>query len=617
MGISDVAVKTFDSSGSQSLCRTNEYSGNEEIKSSFISKCQKMYISGSGETVIPGSLRTFPTTKSMDTFNINSDTDAISDITLNIEFKLKRPSLNTLNGGAGAISIPAFAAPGTGYQNGEKVNFIQGGEDKGGVGTVVTTTGGAVESVNVTTPGSGYAAPYPGQVVLRSQRTDFLDTGTEATAVYDFLQGVTDWNANVSKDIILGLIDKVEIKLGSLTAQTLTADDIYIRNLTELGQPFTFSAPFETAYRVGHGGGGVQQPIGENNVWKHHYTSDDAVLVIQAACSIPFIGRSKDMSRSLLQAGALTNSVTAKVYYNNIYTSHTTPGGSHYQILSAGDAVRQPDDWPPPPTPHVPVEEDFLDTSYFKSFITVKTHKISETEKNFISKNIIHKVLNTSTNVTKDIRKNTTLTPSNESDVTDVEVDLENVSLNVSHLLIGIRLPHTHNQTLSVKATGSPSAQDLRWNTVDNQLSTPFSVIDSQTFNAPTDDVMPPDNLFGYMPNAIESMELVIGSDRTGFIKGASAKIGGCENFTLLNSDKNSAHYIVTLAEKAFDTSGVPFSKCNNKKLLIKLNNYIFKKVGVTPNPLSDATYTQDAIITVTACGTKVQTVVGGSMSFM
>ena len=604
MGISNVAVKTFDSSGSQSLCRTNEYSGNEEVKSSFISKCQKMYISGSGETVIPGSLRTFPTTKSVDTFNINSDTDAISDITLNIEFKLKRQSLN---GGTGVIiTNDATFIGGSGYQNGETVNFTQGATGLGGQGTV-TVAAGEVSAVTVTTPGTGYAPSDPVQLLV-SQRTDF--SGTIAEATYNFVEGATTWNANVSKDIILGLIDKVEIKLGSLTVQTLTADDIYIRNLTELGQPFTFSAPFEnTTLYTG------SRPIAENNVWKHNTVNDEVVLVIQAACSIPFIGRSKDMSRSLLQAGALTNAVNVKVYYNNIYTSNNKAGDSHYQILSAGDAGTPLDG----ALPDTPVEEDFLDKNYFKSFITVKTHKISETEKNFISKNIINRVLNTSTNVTKDIPKNTTLTPSNESGVTDIEVDLENVSLNVSHLLIGIRLPHTHNKTLSVKAAGKPSAQDLIRITVDNQLSTPFSVIDIRTYNRPV--LGAPDNLFGYMPNAIESMELIIGSDRTGFIKGASAKIGGCENFTLLNSDKNSAHYIFTLAEKAFDTSGIPFSKCNNKKLLIKLNNYIFKTAfrtwGVTPNPLSDATYTQNAIITVTACGTQVQTVVGGSMSFM
>ena len=92
MGISNVAVKTFDSTGAQSLCRTNDYKGDEEIKSSFISKCQKMYISGSGETVIPGSLRQFPVLNSVDTFYVNSDTDAISDMVFSIEFRFKNPN---------------------------------------------------------------------------------------------------------------------------------------------------------------------------------------------------------------------------------------------------------------------------------------------------------------------------------------------------------------------------------------------------------------------------------------------------------------------------------------------------------------------------------------------
>ena len=500
MGISNVAVKTFDSSGSQSLCRTNDYIGDEEVKSSFISKCQKMYISGTGETVIAGSLRQFPTTNSTDTFYINSDTDSISDMTFNIEFKLKRPD----------------------------------------------------------------AAP-------------------------------TAWNASVSKDIILGLIDKVEIKLGSLTAHTMTADDIYIRNLTELGQPFTFSAPFE------------KTPNADINVWKYDTATGAGadVIMIQAACSLPFIGRSNDMSRSLLQAGALTNAVTVKVYYNNIYIDNSTAGNSHYQILSAGD---------------VAATGNFLDTKYFKSSIKVRTHIITQTEKNFISKNVIHKVLNTSTNVTKEITRDTGIT-NLEDGVTEIEVDLENVSLNVSHLLIGIRLPHVKDKKISVKSsvTATPGVATGRPVADVNKVSTPFSVINSQTFYTPpaVAGVTAPDNLFGYMPDAIESMELVIGSDRTGFINGASAKIGTCENFALVNSDKNSAHYIVSLAEKAFDTAGVPFSKTNNKKLLIKLNKHIFKTAGVAPNPLSSGNYTQNATIAVTACGTKVQSVVGGSMSFM
>lgn len=506
MGISNVAVKTFDSSGAQSLCRTNEYKGDEEVKSSFISKCEKMYISGSGETVIPGSLRSFPTANSTDTFYVNSDTDAISDITFNIEFKLKRPS------------------------------------------------------------------------------------GTTGL-----------WNAFVSKDIILGLIDKVEIKIGNLVVQKLTADDIYIRNLSEFGQPFTFSAPPALADTASQDGNVTiyQVPVGDRNVWQF-VAEDSDIIVIQAACSIPFIGRSSDMSRSLLQAGALTNSMIVKVHYNNIYINNSAVGDSHYQVLSSGDGTT--------PT-------DFLDTTYFKSFVAVRTHIITETEKNFISKNVIHKVLNTSSNVTKEITKNTTLSAYSD-DVTEIEVDLEDVSINVSHLLIGLRLPHVNNKRLSIRSdvTKIPSTYDILVEG-KNEISTPFSVINSQTFHEPTNN--PPENLFGYMPDAVESMELVLGSDRTGFIKGASAKIGTCENFTLVNNDKNSAHYIITLAEKAFDTSGVAFSKINNKKLLIRLNNYIFKNSGITPNPLSNDQFSQNAIITVTACGTKIQTVVGGSMSFM
>jgi hypothetical protein len=421
------------------------------------------------------------------------------------------------------------------------------------------------------------------------------------------------WNATVSKDIILGLIDKVEIKVGSLTVQSLTADDIYIRNLTELGQAFTFSAPFERSQMPDESD---HQPLGNRNVWKYKDAGTDDVIVIQAACSIPFIGRSNDMTRSLLQAGSLTNAVTVKVYYNNIYTDNAVTGGSHYQILSAGDGDGSSGSGN---------TDNFLDKTYFKSHVKVRTHIITETEKNFISKNVINKVLNTSSNVTKEIPKQIGITTIQEG-VFEVEVDLEDISINVSHLLIGVRLPHVKDQALTLVSSKKPHEVNLALPARENELSTPFTVINSQTFYA--DDSESPDNLFGYMPNAIESMELVLGSDRTGFIKGASAKIGTCENFTLVNSDKNSAHYIVPLAEKAFDTSGVAFSKNNHKKLLVNLNKYIFsggwtdadteEYNKVVPNSLNnDTTVSTKAIISVTACGTKVQSVVGGSMSFM
>lgn len=515
MGISNVAVKTFDSSGAQSLCRTNEYKGDEEVKSSFISKCQKMYISGSGETVIPGTLREFPVLKSVDTFYVNSDTDAVSDMVFSIEFRFKNPD----------------------------------------------------------------------------------------TTITDRLV------ASVSKDIILSIIDRVEIKLGSLTVQTLTSDDIYIRNLTELGVPYNFHSTIGQPYA-----GTMQTISGGSDHWHHSRDTDDNmphwhsragndnytdVHVIQASCSLPFIGRNKDMSRSLLQAGALTNAITVKVHYNRLYKNVWEKGGSSYQVITGGG-----DEGNAFETGKL----DYLDLKYFKSHLKVRTHVMTETEKKYISKNIIHKVLNTSSNVVKTIPRN--LTVSGFTDTTSqIEVDLENVSHNVSHLLIAVRLPHVHNQDIAATALTLPLDNGSRTLMHASKSSSPFSTIDNITYNKSED-------IFGYLRSPIESMELVVGSDRTGFIKGSSAQLDTCENFDLKYSGDNKAFYIITLAEKAFDTAGVAFSKSNNKKLIINLYDNIYSQL-YQDNALNSNEYEQKGIITVTACGTKVQSVVGGSMSFL
>lgn len=510
MGISNVAVKTFDSSGAQSLCRTNEYKGDEEVKSSFISKCQKMYISGSGETVIPGSLRTFPTLKSEDTFYINSDTDSISDMVFNIEFRFKNPLTDSIQE----------------------------------------------------------------QLV-----------------------------ASVTKDIVLAIIDRVEIKLGSLTVQTLTPDDIYIRNLTELGVPYNFHSSIGQS--INHVGTSEITDLSP-----HWYNLADSaanhsdIHVIQASCSLPFIGRNKDMSHALLQAGALTNAVTVKVYYNGLYKNLTEVGGSSHQVITGGREVN------PFGFSYNGVDYDYLDLGYFKSHLKVRTHIMTETEKKYISKNIIHKVLNTSSNVTKTIPRNLTVDRFTDT-TTQIEVDLEDVSHNVSHLLIAVRLPHVYNKSFAGNTTFTNLPMD---STAVGQLggngaSAPFGTINNLTFQKPGD-------LFGYLRSPIESMELVIGSDRTGFIKGASAQLDTCENFDLRYTNLQRAYYIITLAEKAFDTAGVAFSKCNNKKLIINLYDRIFSQL-YTKNSLNSDEYEQSGIITVTACGTTVQSVVGGSMSFL
>ena len=60
MGISNVAIKTFNSTGSQSVCRANKYKEDTLIESDFLTKCNTKYINGTGQTVVVGSMKGFP-----------------------------------------------------------------------------------------------------------------------------------------------------------------------------------------------------------------------------------------------------------------------------------------------------------------------------------------------------------------------------------------------------------------------------------------------------------------------------------------------------------------------------------------------------------------------------
>ena len=55
MGIDSVAIKTFNSSGSQSVCRASTADNTKLIESEFLTKCTTTYMNGSGMSFIPGS----------------------------------------------------------------------------------------------------------------------------------------------------------------------------------------------------------------------------------------------------------------------------------------------------------------------------------------------------------------------------------------------------------------------------------------------------------------------------------------------------------------------------------------------------------------------------------
>ena len=100
-------------------------------------------------------------------------------------------------------------------------------------------------------------------------------------------------------------------------------------------------------------------------------------------------------------------------------------------------------------------------------------------------------------------------------------------------------------------------------------------------------------------------------------------KIDNIANYGLVNESVgrgDQSFYIIKMADTSFSTAGVPFSKCSNKKLILNIPENIYYKTSTAANAgntmLNSTAFGNEAYITVTACGTQVQTVVGGSISF-
>jgi hypothetical protein len=448
MGIDNVAIKTFNSTGAQSVCRANESDETKLIESQFLTKCTTEYINGSGMSFINGQQDILVTGLDNETFYIPSTSDAISEITFQMSLK----------------------------------------------------------------------------------KNQYEVTG-------------------VSKTIILDLIRKIEVKLGNLTVQEILPGDIYARNLTELG----------TVVNTSWFGGNAD--------------STDAIVVTEArsgfykhgggidfSLSIPFIGRTKDIKRSFLQAGAITNNLSIKVLYNKGNTS-----SSALTIATVNPRVN--------------------------TGICIFTHIMSNVEKNFISKNIINRIVNTSQSIQSDVTVGASL------EGTKKVIDLSNINLNVSHILLTLNKSPFLNGTLSATniETLYSGVSDSTWGSLEpSTVANAFP--HTAEFSAKN---------IGVVNGWLNSAELILGSDRTGKIPASCLSTRKIELFKLISvSDKNI--YILKLADSSFSTAGVPFSRLSNKSLELYFN-------PIKINALSGASAPQ---ITVTCCGTRVQSTVGGTISF-
>lgn len=458
MGIENVAIKTFNSTGAQSVCRANEADETKLIESQFLTKCTTEYINGSGMSFIGGQQGVLMTALDNETFYIPSTSDAISEITLQLTL----------------------------IKNGN--NDIKG----------------------------------------------------------------------VSKTLILDLLRKIEIKLGNLTVQEILPGDIYARNLTEFG------TVVNTSWYGEDDDNGATPPVTRTGFYKNGNNIDFSL-------SIPFIGRTTDIKRSFLQAGAVTNNLSIKVHYNK--------GSVSSNALT-----------------------DTTANSKVSTGICIFTHSMTNTEKNFISKNIINRIVNTSQSIQKAVSLDVSL------EGTKAIINLSNINLNVSHILL----------TLNKSPFGTDSVLVSQLISESTSTSAPTTLVSSSSWGSLLPAVETTSGAtfaatnIGVVKGWLNSAELILGSDRTGKIPASCLSTQKLELFKLISvSDKNI--YIIKLADSSFSTAGVPFSRLSNKSLELYFNpitiNALVAATGSTPSGPSPQ-------ITVTCCGTRVQSTVGGSISF-
>ena len=135
-------------------------------------------------------------------------------------------------------------------------------------------------------------------------------------------------------------------------------------------------------------------------------------------------------------------------------------------------------------------------------------HQITKTEKDFLAKNIINRVVNVSQNVEITVPGSGTLTA--------ITIDLSSVNINVSHILF--------KNTTGITASKA---------------------------------------------------ELILGNDRTGNIPVLCLDSRlNAELFSLVTANTTDFVYIIKTADSAFSTAGIPFSRLNNKKLILFITRF-------------------------------------------
>jgi len=628
MGISNVAIKTFNSSGSQSVCRANKFKEDTLIESDFLTKCTTSYISGTGQTVIQGSIKGFPTglpsqSSNHDIFDLPDDVDAISDIVLTgtINFDIPENPSNEITSYVNSTSIY--------FSDYLFLSMIDKIEIKLGGLIIDTITSDSIYSRNITEL-DGEVCKYSGSKRMCESPNVYTNRRLSRT---------------VSNNHPTGAASTTELPLGTSSIKNNKVE--WSISIPFTGRGSQMSNAFLQA-------GSTTNTLSMKVYYNHfdplrfHSIRKEICDSVQAS------------TQSLLTT---ENREGCGIAAWPLFGYHQATYGVNQEATN----------WK------------------FSTSATVTTHMITETEKNFIRNNIVNRTLKTSETLefpepqkllnsspagSVDANGVAVVSKKPPGDFTEVLFDISNFECNCSHIILSLRIPSFFNNSLTkhLDTTGIATALDASaaannqtflnnhiqyrqnwpscpgiqfdpsklaaapgadygpwprapmspgyWSGVEHLESysplvpddnrgdfnssetithyplAPFTVWDIRTgssdsqFHFGSQAAVPFDGLkaslkkphypevpkVGYVQDWLHSVELVIGGERTGFVPGTALQISQLSDYGLKNHN-NEGIYVLKLSDSAFSTSGIPLSKCNSVKLNIRINNDIYNTV--------------------------------------
>ena len=351
---------------------------------------------------------------------------------------------------------------------------------------------------------------------------------------------------NISKTLGFEIIKKVEVRVGNQIWQTLTGEDIFARNVTENFS--SVSEIFESACRI----------QGPNLVESDLHSASDISLYtlaigkysISGSIDLKLFCGSGDKLNTFIQNAAPNNDIVVKIFYNTLVSN-----------VSFSNI------------------DDTLNLKNPK--LIIKKHHFTEPEKNYISKNIINSVINTSQSVAAKLGSGIT----NSSAFLEKTLSISRInefSINASHLLI-TPLVTPYGEGTDTEATNSSA-----------------HAVYSRAFGGPRNA-----SIKTGIHDFVKYIELFInGSSVTGKLSSSYLK-SNAKKLIGLNCISEFPIYCIPLASEKFGTDSLVLSKLSNKKLVITYDEAMLG--GVAGN--------NSTIFNITAVGTNVVTYVGGECS--